>query len=158
MDAAQLGWFFAVVFGVIALPGLDMAFVLASSMRGGSSAGFAAVGGIIAGGVAHTLMGVLGVAAILAVWPPLFNAMLLAGAVYIGWIGWTLLRARAAPALAIAPQAQLQLKQRGRAIFLQGMLTCLLNPKAYVFMLAVFPQFLRPAQGALWGQAALLGL
>lgn len=155
MDAAQLGLFFVVVFGVIALPGLDMAFVLASSMRGGSGAGFAAVGGIVAGGVAHTLMGVLGVAAILAVWPPLFNAMLLAGAVYIGWIGWTLLRARSAPTLAIAPQAQLP---RGRSIFLQGMLTCLLNPKAYVFMLAIFPQFLRPGQGGLWSQAALLGL
>ena len=155
MDAAQLGLFFLVVFGVIALPGLDMAFVLASSMRGGGSAGFAAVGGIVAGGVAHTLMGVLGVAAILAVWPPLFNALLLAGAVYIGWIGWTLLRARSAPTLAIAPQAQLP---RGRSIFLQGMLTCLLNPKAYVFMLAIFPQFLRPGQGGLWTQAALLGL
>ena len=155
MDAAQLGLFFVVVFGVIALPGLDMAFVLASSMRGGSSAGFAAVGGIVVGGIAHTLMGVLGVAAILAVWPPLFNAMLLAGAVYIGWIGWTLLRAQSAPTLAIAPQAQLP---RGRSIFLQGMLTCLLNPKAYVFMLAIFPQFLRPGQGGLWPQAALLGL
>ena len=156
MDAAQLGLFFVVVFGVIALPGLDMAFVLASSMRGGSSAGFAAVGGIVAGGIAHTLMGVLGVAAILAVWPPLFNAMLLAGAVYIGWIGWTLLRAQSAPTLAIAPQAQGRM--RGRSIFLQGMLTCLLNPKAYVFMLAIFPQFLRPGQGGLWSQAALLGL
>ena len=155
MDAAQLGLFFVVVFGVIALPGLDMAFVLASSVRGGSGAGFAAVGGIVAGGVAHTLMGVLGVAAILAVWPPLFNAMLLAGAVYIGWIGWTLLRARSAPTLAIAPQARLP---RGRSIFLQGMLTCLLNPKAYVFMLAIFPQFLRPGQGGLCSQAALLGL
>ena len=39
MDAAQLGLFFVVVFGVIALPGLDMAFVLASSVRGGSGAG-----------------------------------------------------------------------------------------------------------------------
>ncbi len=38
------------------------------------------------------------------------------------------------------------------------MLTCLLNPKAYVFMLAIFPQFLRPERGQLWLQAAVPGL
>ena len=151
-DFAQLGLFFLVVFGVIALPGLDMAFVLASSLRGGNGAGMAAVGGIMLGGVAHVLMGVLGVAAILAVWPPLFNAVLLAGALYIAWIGWTLLRSREGVTL---PEAR---AGRGGPVFLQGMLTCLLNPKAYVFMLAIFPQFLHPERGHLWTQAALLGL
>ena len=151
-EFAHLGLFFVVVFGVIALPGLDMAFVLASTLRGGHGAGFAAVGGIVVGGIAHVAMGVLGVAAILAVWPPLFNAVLFAGAIYIGWIGWTLLRAGEGLALPTAGKA------RGRSVFLQGMLTCLLNPKAYVFMLAIFPQFLRPERGNLWGQAAALGL
>lgn len=152
-DFAQLGLFFVVVFGVIALPGLDMAFVLASSLRGGNSAGMAAVGGIMLGGVAHVAMGVLGVAAILAVWPPLFNAVLLAGALYIAWIGWTLLRARDGISL---PASTTTIG--GGPVFLQGMLTCLLNPKAYVFMLAIFPQFLHPERGHLWTQAAALGL
>ncbi|RLM49124.1 LysE family translocator, partial [Halobellus sp. Atlit-31R] len=122
-DFAHLGLFFVVVFGVIALPGLDMAFVMASALRGGNSAGLAAVGGIMLGGAVHVLMGVLGVAAILLVWPPLFNAVLLAGALYIGWIGWTLLRTREGvglPAAGAAPAS--------RPVFLQGMLTCLLNP------------------------------
>ena len=92
-------------------------------------------------------------AAILAVWPPLFNAVLLAGALYIGWIGWTLLRTREGVAL---PRAGVL--PRGSSVFLQGMLTCLLNPKAYVFMLAIFPPFLHPERGHLWAQAALLGL
>jgi threonine/homoserine/homoserine lactone efflux protein len=153
-DFAQLGLFFVVVFGVIALPGLDMAFVLASSLRGGNGTGMAAVGGIMLGGVAHVLMGVLGVAAILAVWPPLFNAVLLAGALYIAWIGWGLLRSREGVSL---PQARATTR-RGGPVFLQGMLTCLFNPKAYVFMLAIFPQFLHPERGHLWTQAALLGL
>ena len=152
-EFAHLGLFFAVVFGVVVLPGLDMAFVLASTLRGGNGAGFAAVGGIVLGGVGHVIIGVLGVATILAVWPPLFNAMLLAGAAYIGWIGWTLLRANQGVAL----PAHRSLP-RGRSVFLQGMLTCLLNPKAHVFMLAIFPQFLRPERGGLWGQAAALGL
>lgn len=152
-EFAHLWLFFVVVFGVVALPGLDMAFVLASTLRGGNGAGFAAVGGIVLGGIAHVVMGVLGVATILAVWPPLFNAVLFAGAVYIGWIGWSLLRAREYVALPKAGSVP-----RGRSVLLQGMLTCLLNPKAYVFMLAIFPQFLRPERGHLWGQAVALGL
>ena len=42
------------------------------------------------------------------------------------------------------------------ATFRQGVLTNLLNPKAYLFMLAVFPQFLRPEYGPLWLQGVVL--
>lgn len=37
-------------------------------------------------------------------------------------------------------------------------MTNLLNPKAYLFMLAIFPQFFRPEYGPLWMQAVALGL
>ena len=43
-----------------------------------------------------------------------------------------------------------------RSTFARAMLTCLLNPKAYVFMLAVFPQFLRVEYGSIVEQAILL--
>lgn len=36
-------------------------------------------------------------------------------------------------------------------------MTCLLNPKAWMFVLAVFPQFIRPAQGPVWPQALAMG-
>ena len=42
--------------------------------------------------------------------------------------------------------------------FRQAALTCLLTPKAYLFMLAIFPQFLRLEYGSLWVQAVALGL
>lgn len=35
-------------------------------------------------------------------------------------------------------------------------MTTLLNPKAYLFMLAIFPQFLKPEYGRLWIQALVL--
>ncbi len=38
-----------------------------------------------------------------------------------------------------------------------GLLTCLLNPKAYLFVVAVFPQFLRPEYGPVWQQALVMG-
>jgi threonine/homoserine/homoserine lactone efflux protein len=150
---AQLGLFFLLVFGVVLLPGLDMAFVLASAMVGGPRAGLSATAGIIAGGVCHVLMTALGIMAVLALVPALFNAMLLAGALYIGWIGWGLLRSRMALGeITDAPA------RSPASTFRQGMLTSLLNPKAYVFMLAVFPQFLRPGSGSLWQQVGVLWL
>lgn len=40
----------------------------------------------------------------------------------------------------------------------QGMLTSLLNPKAYLFMLAIFPQFIAPDAGSLPRQLIVLWL
>ena len=43
-------WLYAVlVFGIIVLPGMDMAFVLSSALAAGRRAGFAAVAGLMAG-------------------------------------------------------------------------------------------------------------
>jgi threonine/homoserine/homoserine lactone efflux protein len=152
MSQSMQLWLYAlVVFGVIVLPGLDMAFVLASSVAGGRRAGLAAVAGIMAGGVCHMAMGALGVAIVLRLWPALFNALLLAGAGYVAWIGWSLLRTRAGTGM------QLGTAQRSAATtFLRAMLTSLMNPKAYVFMLAVVPQFIHPAAGPVWLQAVAL--
>lgn len=150
--AANLWLFFIVLFGVIVLPGLDMAFVLASSMVDGRRAGLAAVGGIIVGGFCHVLMAALGLSVLIALWPAAFNLLLVAGAAYIAWIGWSLLRAGATfdgvPATG---------SRTTPATFRRGTLTSLLNPKAYVFMLAIFPQFLRSEYGAWWLQVLVLG-
>ena len=155
MNGSGTLWlYFVLVFRIIALPGLDMAYVLANSLTGGRGTGLAAVAGIVAGGICHIVMGALGVAAIVRLWPALFNLLLVAGAAYIGWIGWHLLRA-GATTLKVRTDAP---PRPAVSVFLKGMLTCLLNPKAYVFMLAVFPQFLKPAQGPIWAQATALGL
>jgi threonine/homoserine/homoserine lactone efflux protein len=150
-ESMQLWLYALVVFGVIVLPGLDMAFVLASSVVGGRRAGLAAVAGIMAGGLCHMTMGALGVAIVLRLWPALFNSMLLAGSGYVAWIGWSLLRTRAGLGMALrtAPRPMAQ-------TFLRAMLTSLMNPKAYVFVLAVVPQFIRPAAGPVWLQACAL--
>jgi threonine/homoserine/homoserine lactone efflux protein len=148
---AHLWLFFLVVFGVIVLPGLDMAFVLGSSLVRGTRSGLVAVGGIVAGGVCHVSMGVLGISVLLRVLPGAFNVMLLAGALYLVWVGVAMLRSEAgfgtrASADAHAPWTT----------FRQAALTSLLNPKAYLFTLAILPQFLRPQYGALGAQAVVL--
>lgn len=148
---AHLWLFFAMVFGVVLLPGLDMAYVMASALVGGRRSGLLATAGVVAGGACHVLMGALGIMAVLKLVPAAFNLVLLAGALYIAWIGWSLLRSRAT--FGALPSTA---RRSGAATFRQGMATCLLNPKAYLFMLAVFPQFLKPEYGALWLQALVL--
>jgi threonine/homoserine/homoserine lactone efflux protein len=152
-ETTHLWMFFVMVFGVILLPGLDMAFVLASSLVGGRSAGFTATAGIVAGGVVHVTMGALGIVAVLQLVPAAFNVVLLAGAAYIAWIGFSLLRSRAA----FAGPARGRVRSRAET-FRQGMVTSLLNPKAYLFTLAVLPQFLRPEYGDIGAQAVVLWL
>jgi len=152
-DAAHLWLYFAVVFGVVVLPGLDMAFVLASSLTGGRRAGMAAVAGIVAGGVCHMVMASLGLAVVLRVAPRAFNALLLAGTLYVAWIGVSLWRGGAS-----LGNTSGTVPRSGLATFRQGALTSLLNPKAYVFMLAIFPQFVRPERGPIWEQTFVLWL
>lgn len=152
-DAALLWLFFSLVFGIIIVPGMDMTFVLANALAGGRRLGLYATAGVVAGGAVHVAVGALGVGAVLKLFPALFNVLLFAGALYIAWIGLCLLRSGAS--LGTVREAR---SRSAAAAFRQGMLTCLLNPKAYLFMFAVFPQFLRPEAGEVWLQAAILGV
>ncbi|MDN3922104.1 LysE family translocator [Roseateles violae] len=154
MDAGHELWiYFALTFGIIVLPGMDMAFVAGSALTAGLRGGLLALAGIVVGGFVHVIVNVLGLSALLLLWPAAFNVLLLAGCAYMSWIGLAILRA--------APSAGPQLKpgeagQARDAIFLRGVLNCLLNPKAYAFMLAVFPGFLRTPQRGVAEQALLL--
>jgi threonine/homoserine/homoserine lactone efflux protein len=139
-------WLYTIlVFGIIVLPGIDMAFVLASSLANGRRAGFAAVAGMVVGGFAHAVMSALGIGLLLKLFPVAFNAMLLAGSAYVMWMGYTLAHNASAMSAVTETYSRTHVQTFARAV-----LTCLLNPKAYLFMIAVFPQFLRPDAGALW--------
>ena len=151
--AADLLLFAALVFGIVVLPGLDMAFVMGSSLTAGRRHGLAAVAGVVTGAACHVVLTTLGISVLLKVIPAAFNALLLAGALYIAWIGISLLRADSA----------FGIQRQGRAAsawvtFRRGTVTCLMNPKAYLFMLAVFPQFLHAEDGPLWSQSLVLWL
>lgn len=147
-------WLFSLmVLGIIALPGMDMAYVLASAMTGGRRQGMAAVAGIVTGGVVHVVMAMLGLGLLLQLYPAAFNTLLTAGSLYIAWIGWSLWRAAAALGeVATVPRVT------GAQAFWRGVVSCLMNPKAYVFMVAVFPQFVRAEYGSLAAQALAMGL
>lgn len=146
-------WLFAVlVFGIIVVPGMDMAFVLSSTLVDGKRAGAAAIAGIVLGGVVHVAMSATGVGLLVQHWPGVFNALLLLGAAYVAWMGLSMWR-RPGALTDLTQGSSLSARRR----FSGALLTCLVNPKAYAFMIAVFPQFMRPGQGSPWAQAVTLG-
>jgi threonine/homoserine/homoserine lactone efflux protein len=151
--SADLWIFFLLVLGVVVLPGMDMAFVAGSALTSGRRAGFEAVAGIMAAGAVHVAAGTTGIAALLILWPAAFHILLVAGSAYMVWIGWTLLRTCESAASKGAHPVTLP----SGAIFLRAAATGLMNPKAYVFVLAVFPAFLHVGDGELATQAIRMG-
>jgi threonine/homoserine/homoserine lactone efflux protein len=154
MTYAHNLWLFAVlVFGIIIVPGMDMFFVIANALTGGRGRGMMATLGVMAGGVFHTVFAAACVGAMTALPGGVFTAILLAGAAYMAWVGWTLVRSSiTVDRLGSDGAASV------RQAFMQGFITCVLNPKAYMFTLAVYPSFMLPKWGPVWGQALAMGV
>lgn len=169
MDASHSLWvFFALTFGIIALPGMDMAYIVGHAVQSGRRGGAMALSGIVVGGLVHVVLNLSGLSALLMVLPGAYRVLLVAGALYLAWIGVQMLRAAwatppaettAMPRTSTEPRRTAAAEDTSsRRIFVSGMLNCLLNPKAYAFMLAVFPAFLPSRDRSLPLQALWLTL
>jgi threonine/homoserine/homoserine lactone efflux protein len=153
MTYAQNLWiYFALLFGIIIVPGMDMFFVMANALTGGRSRGLVATSGVMLGGVFHTIFGAFFVGVITKLAPSLITAILFASAAYMSWIGYTLLRS----SITVDDIGSTKVRSQWSA-FRQGFITCILNPKAYVFVLAVYPVFIQSKFGPVWSQALVMG-
>lgn len=150
-QSAHLWLFFVVVFGVVILPGMDMAYVMGSALIGGTRSGLSAVAGVVTGGICHVTMGILGISVVLKVLPGAFNVVLLAGAAYIAWIGYSVLRSDS-----VFKTDTRNASRSNWKTFRRGIVSIMLNPKAYLFTLAILPQFLRPQYGTILLQGVVL--
>lgn len=124
-------------------PGPDSLLIMARSAGQGWRAGSAAALGIGSGTFVHIVAAALGLSALLATSATAFTVVKLVGAAYLLYIGVGMLLSRkgSAPSvdeLAAAVPAPLPY----RRIYLQGLLTNVLNPKVALFFLAFVPQFI----------------
>ncbi len=147
----DLTLYFLAVLAVILLPGMDMAFVLASSVSAGRRGAISSVLGIATGGLIHVIVGATGMAALMAMFPQLFNLLLLLGTCYLLWIGWSIFRSADSTTMSNASPVV-----ASGAIYRRAVTTCLLNPKAYAFMFAIFPAFVRSDTRSLVAQTIAL--
>lgn len=145
--------FFILLAGIIIVPGMDMIFVLANALTGGKQAGLAATFGIMTGGAFHTAFGAFAVVGLSRLVPEIYGPMLIVGSLYMIWIGITLMRS----AITVDP-VEGSAAHSLITIFSQAIATCVLNPKAWLFVLAVYPQFIKPEFGPLWVQALVIGV
>ena len=127
---------------VNATPGVDMAFTLVSTLRGGVRAGLAAAAGIASGCVVHTLAAAFGLAALLAASAAAFSAVKWIGAAYLLWLAWGMLRVGLRGGDNGAGAAPASAPRSAAALFHQGFTTNVLNPKVALFFLALLPQFI----------------
>ncbi len=132
-------------------PGADMLYCLGSGLRNGPGVAMAASLGITTGSLIHILLAAVGLAALLAANPALFEVLRWAGIAYLVWLAVQILRSP--PDL--TPQAT---PKGGRMLaWRNGILVNLLNPKIAVFVLAFIPQFVDPSRGSPFLQFLILG-
>jgi threonine/homoserine/homoserine lactone efflux protein len=119
-------------------PGQDTFYILGRSIAQGRRAGIASVLGISTGSVIHTCAAALGLSALLAASASAFLAVKLAGAAYLVYLGLRLLLGRA-PVAAVTGTFT---SAGFLAVYRQGLITNVLNPKVALFFLAFMPQFI----------------
>jgi threonine/homoserine/homoserine lactone efflux protein len=133
-------------------PGPDMLYVAARSTSEGRAAGIISSLGIATGTLVHITAVALGLSALLLAVPVAYTAVRVAGAIYLLYLG-----VRAFATHSHAATRNLSAAPLG-AIFRQGVVTNVLNPKVALFFLAFLPQFVNPARGSAAAQIVLLGL
>ena len=155
MTPELLAAFVATVFLISVVPGPDVVFVVASGLRDGRRGGVAAALGVTGGMAVHTLAAALGLSALVRSSATAFEAVRLAGAGYLVWLGVHALRSQGRTS---APTAGDSARRSSSQIARQAALTNLLNPKVIVFFLAFLPQFVDRGRGEVAAQILLLGV
>lgn len=153
VDLALMPVFVTAVFLLMLIPGPDMVFVIANALGGGVRAGFAAMLGVASGAYLHIIAAAFGISAILQTSQTAYDIVRLCGAAYLAYLGIKFLRSTSS-VTEIAPA----MPRANRAIYRQGVITNLFNPKAALFTLSFVPQFVSPATGPVWSQMLILGV
>ncbi len=122
---------------VIATPGQDMILVMSRSIAQGSTAGVVTACGVSLGLMGHTCLAAFGLGAVLSASEIAFVVVKFVGAAYLIYLGIRLL---------LSAKNAIQLDSQGMtplpALFWQGALSNLANPKVTVFYFAFLPQFI----------------
>ncbi|AHI65142.1 leucine efflux protein LeuE [Burkholderia thailandensis] len=136
---------FGVVF-IILLPGPNSMYVLSLAAQRGVKAGYRAACGVFVGDTVLMVLSAAGVASLLKANPLLFSVVKYGGAAYLLYIGVGMLRGAwrklARPADA---GADVRRAVDGERPFRKALVVSLLNPKAILFFISFFIQFVDPS-------------
>ncbi|WP_085686084.1 MULTISPECIES: LysE family translocator [unclassified Pseudomonas] len=152
---ASLWLFFLALAVVYLLPGPDMILLLQTGARQGRGAALATAVGLAIARGCHVALAALGLAALFKAAPWTFDAVRIAGAAYLLWIGVQCLRTTLLPDL--NADTVTDSHAQWYAAIRRGLLTNLLNPKALLFCSVLLPQFIVANGAPVLTQFAVLG-
>ena len=149
--------FLAISLAVIMTPGPDTALTIRNTLRGGRANGIATAAGVASGQLIWVIATSFGLVAVLLASEAVFNAVRLAGAAYLIWLGIATLLGAARSETASGKGGGEPTRVPPAAGFRQGLFSNLANPKMAAFFASVLPQFAPEGQGML-SALVLLGL
>ncbi len=136
-------------------PGNDMLYVASRSTGLGTRAGIISALGIMAGCLVHILAAVAGLSAIIAESATAFDIVKYTGAAYLVYLGMKSWFSKKRSSFQLAEKLE---PLSYRKIFMQGIITNVLNPKVALFFLAFLPQFIDLRSGHPQWQILFLGI
>ncbi|NQZ13480.1 MAG: LysE family transporter [Alphaproteobacteria bacterium] len=144
MESIWLNWFLLIgVFGLaVASPGPDFVIAVRNSVLGSCKAGLLTALGFATGVVIHMAYTLVGLAAIIANSVVLYSILKYVGAAYLFYMGYKSLRSKGFDDSEVTGLRGLKKEISNKRAFLSGFVTNILNPKATLFFLAVFSQFI----------------
>lgn len=148
---------------IVLLPGPNSMYVLSVAARRGVRAGYQGACGVFLGDAILMVLSAAGVASLLKASPALFYVVKYIGAAYLSWIGLQMLRGAV---------RNWRARQQGNAVdqglgaaesneahpFKKALVISLLNPKAILFFISFFIQFVDPHYGMPAVSFVVLGL
>ncbi|TNH42712.1 LysE family translocator [Photorhabdus luminescens] len=136
MQLENLLIFAATVLPLICTPGPDIIFVASQGLSAGKSAALRANAGVISGYCLHSILGALGVTAIVATSPILFEVIRWVGVVYLAYLAVQMFRSAMRPGKIIFSSSSV------KTSLTKGFLTSFLNPKGLLIYFAILPNFI----------------
>jgi threonine/homoserine/homoserine lactone efflux protein len=157
MSWHTLGLFLVTFFVISATPGPNMLLAMSLGLRFGTRRAAWGGLGMVAALTVLASASVLGLGALLSASELAFLTVKWLGVAYLMWLGYTTWRA---PVEAVRPSDAApagEAESAGR-LFVRGALVAFSNPKALVFMSALFPQFIEPDRPLLPQFTALVAM
>ncbi len=149
---------FLVAFTVAALvmnlsPGPSNMYVMARAISQGTKGGVVASMGLAVGSLIHVAATVMGLSAVFIHSPMLYSIIKLLGAAYLIYLGFSYW---------VSKDSELNVEKATTkplvTVFKESIVVEVTNPKTALFFLALLPQFVVPAAGAVSQQLLVLGL
>ena len=153
IEPARFALFIGVSWALIIAPGPDMFYVITRGMAHGRRAGMLSAIGVVCGILVHTTTAALGLTFILQTSALAFLFVKLIGAAYLLYLGFKAWRDKST----FHPQTSASIA-KSSALFWQGVLSNVLNPKIAIFFLAFLPQFVDRGSSHVALQMIALGL